>query len=338
MMPMSLADPQPPHPPTSSESTSQDEHVAVGEEFNNVMMVMLPWGIALLFHAGLILIAAFVAWSTIVAPDEDEVIIPVMRFSEQVTEPLELDADDRLEDRRTEREVTRPDRDDQADASNLDATVDTADTLVGLDAADDSPFATTTTSADQFQTEMFGVEGNARRLVFCIDASGSLIDTFPYIINELIQSIRQLSEQQQFTVIFFQGDRVVEVPPPGLRRATNDNKQAVIDWINPSGARNVTPGGRSNPSNAIREAMRHRPDLIYLLSDNITGAGRFEISQSALLQEIERANVANTAINTIQFVYPDPLTLHGFTATMQLIADRSQGIHRFVSAEELSLR
>ncbi|MEX0741715.1 MAG: vWA domain-containing protein [Phycisphaeraceae bacterium] len=335
---MSLADPQPPQPPASPEPPAQDDNVSLGEEVNDVFMTMLPWGVALLFHAGLILIAAFVSWSTITTPDEDEIIIPVMRFNENLTEPLENESEDRIDDSRAERDVARQDR-AEARPSNLDAIVDTDSALVGLEGAvDTSPFATTTTSADQFQTEMFGVEGNARRLVFCIDASGSLIDTFPYITNELVQSIRQLSEQQQFTVIFFQADSTVEAPPPGMKRATADHKDTVIAWINPAGVRNVIPGGRANASDAIRAAMRYRPDLIYLLSDNITGAGQFESSQTTLLREIEQANIANTAINTIQFVYPDPLTHHGMTATMELIADRSGGIYRFISAEELNLR
>lgn len=335
-----LADPQPPAPPPPDppESPGEDEKASVGEEANQVFMAMLPWGVALLFHAGLILIAAFVAWSTITASDDDETVIPAMRFNEEVSEPLEDDAEERLDETRTEREVTQQET-EETRQSNLDATVETESTLVGLEGgADASPFRTTRTSGDQFQTEMFGVEGNARRLVFCIDASGSLIDTFPYIIDELIQSIRQLSEQQEFTVIFFQGDQIIESPPPGLKSASSDNKERVINWINPSGERNVIPGGRSDASQAIRAAMRYRPDLVYLLSDNITGAGQFETSQAALLREIDQANVADTAINTIQFVYPDPLVDHGFTGTMELIAKRSGGLYRFISAEELNLR
>ncbi|MEX0655107.1 MAG: vWA domain-containing protein [Phycisphaeraceae bacterium] len=353
---MRLADPKPSTPPDpapgtppdpaaepaqalpEAESPHDEEKASVGEEINNVFMAMLPWGIALLFHAGLILIAAFVAWTTIFPPDEDEVIIPVMAFSEEATEDLDVEADERVDETRNERQVERQERPEESRESDLEQTIDTPTTLVGVEgAADSSPFATGHTSAGQFGTGMFGVRGNARQLVFCIDASGSLIDTLPHVIAELKESIQNLSEQQQFTVVFFQADDVIEVPPPGLRDATSTNKQRVIEWVDLD-AYNVIPGGRSNPVNAIRRAMRYRPDLVYLLSDNITGSGRYEISQRDLLREIERANTANTKINTIQFLYPDRLAEGGGRGTMELIARRSGGIYRFISAEDLHLR
>ena len=65
-----------------------------------------------------------------------------------------------------------------------------------------------------------------RRQVYLVDASGSLIDTLPFVLRELQQSISKLSDQQKFTVIFFQGKDVgLKVPPS--RRATADVKQSV---------------------------------------------------------------------------------------------------------------
>lgn len=312
---------------------------SASEEINSFFIALLPWSIALLFHAVLILIAAFVAWSTIHAADNRDVIIPVMRFSETPTAQLDTELEDRIEPTRTERQVQQrqePPPQPQTQPSAFEQRIETATPLVGLEgAAEMSPFATTPDD-DAFETRLFGVTGNARRLVFCIDASGSLIDTFPYVLHELANSIRHLSDQQQFTVLFFQGDQVFEPPPGGMQPATSAQKQRVIEWIAPD-ARNVVPHGRSNPVNAIRQAMQHRPDLIYLLSDNITGSGLYAISQPALLREIEAVNTANTKINTIQFVYPDALAQHG-KGTMQLIAEHNDGTYRFISAEDLNLR
>ncbi|MEX0746210.1 MAG: vWA domain-containing protein [Phycisphaeraceae bacterium] len=341
MMFMRFAESEPPVPDLpEAETRDDDDKASVGEEINNVFMAMLPWGVALMFHAALILIAAFVAWVTVLAPDEDEVIIPVMRFSESPPEQFEVEPD-RVEEQ-TEREVSRRERPEATRQSDAEQRVEVATTLVGLEgAADTSPFATG--SSGDFGDGMFGTPtGNARRLVFCIDASGSLIDTLPHVIDELKRSVQSLSDQQQFTVVFFQGDDVLEPRPPGLRNATSRNKQDVIEWVDLD-SYNVIPGGRSNPVNAVRQAMRYRPQLIFLLSDNITGSGRYEIAQRNLLLEIDRANNSNTIINTIQFLYRDPLELRGGTSTMKLIAERSgtegnRGVYRFVSAEELHLR
>ncbi len=115
-----------------------------------------------------------------------------------------------------------------------------------------------------FRATFGGTGGNARKLVYLVDASGSLIDTLPFVIRELQRSIGQLSDKQAFTVIFFQGDDAIEVPPFGLKRATADAKQAVIQWVDPK-AGNITPMNQSNPVKAIREKSgsryQARPDV-----------------------------------------------------------------------------
>jgi hypothetical protein len=184
-----------------------------------------------------------------------------------------------------------------------------------------------------------GTGGNAYRLIYLIDASGSLIDTLPFVINELKRSITELSEKQQFTVIFFQGDEAVEVPVPqrGLKPATADVKQKVIQWIDPS-AGNIVPQGLSNPVKALKLALQYKPQLLFILSDNITGKGRYEVDQRRLLEDIERTNTANTKINTIQFLYPDPLTKVGMKGTLELIAANSGGTYKFLDGRELGIQ
>ena len=76
--------------------------------------------------------------------------------------------------------------------------------------------------------------------------------------------------------------------------------------------------------------MRYKPQLIFLLSDNITGQGQYELNQQRLLDEIKGANTSNTKINTIQFLYPDPLARIGFKPTMQQISEQTGGIYKFI--------
>jgi hypothetical protein len=213
----------------------------------------------------------------------------------------------------------------------LESKVNTDLSLIGLEGGAASPFSGLAASSE-FKTSFLGSGGNARKLAFIIDASGSLVDTFPYVIEELKKSIQQLSARQSFTVIFFQGNSAIEVPPAGLKRATPENKQAVVQWLD---ARRVTPQGGSSPVKAIRLALEYKPDLMYMLSDNITGAGRgrYEIDQQQLIGQIEDANTSGTKINTIQFLYEDPLEEFGLPGTLKLIADRSGGHYKFVKDE-----
>ena len=47
---------------------------------------------------------------------------------------------------------------------------------------------------------------NARKIVYAIDASGSMISSIQIVLEELTRSLENLSPKQSFTVIFFQND------------------------------------------------------------------------------------------------------------------------------------
>ena len=133
------------------------------------------------------------------------------------------------------------------------------------------------------------------------------------------------------------GETLIELPPQGLTKATNDHVTRSIQWLLPS-SHNIEPGGSGNPLPALRRALGYKPDLIFLLSDNITGQGIYAINQQKLLNEIERANTGAAKINTMQFIYPDPLALQGGRGTLERIAEQTGGLYSFISRERLNLR
>jgi hypothetical protein len=200
-----------------------------------------------------------------------------------------------------------------------------------------SSFGGASGSAGDFKAKFFGTGGNAERLVYMVDASGSLIDVMPFVIRELKRSVGDLSEKQELTVIFFQGDDYIEVPPPGLKKASSDYKTRVMDWVERD-AGNIVPMGLSKPVTALKQALKYRPELMFLLSDNITGQGRYEVDQNQLLKDIRKANEGGTKINTIQFVYDDPLTKYGLPRTLERISETTGGEFNFIDARELGLR
>ena len=111
----------------------------------------------------------------------------------------------------------------------------------------------------------------------------------------------------------------------------------MIRWIDIDSG-NIVPAGQSNPVTALRLALKYKPQLIFLLSDNITGQGQYELNQRRLLEEIKKANQGNTKINTIQFLYPDHLAKIGFKPTMQQISDSTGGIYKFIDGRELGIQ
>ena len=161
----------------------------------------------------------------------------------------------------------------------------------------------------------------AKRIVYVVDASGSMLLHLSTVLHELHRSLTTLHPKQEFSIVFFQQNKSITVPPRNsLRPATPHNISAVMEWIQTSGE--VVPTGSSNPMTAIRTAMRLQPDVIYLLSENITGSGRYEVPPDELIAQLKKLNPVDprngrrrVQINCIQYLTKDSL------GTMRRIAE-----------------
>mgnify|MGYP001163813651 CR=1 FL=1 len=173
----------------------------------------------------------------------------------------------------------------------------------------------------------------AGRIVYVVDASGSMLLHLSAVLEELKRSLLTLHPKQQFGVLFFQQDKSIIVPPRNrLVSANQDNIAASLRWIKTSGK--VIPAGGSNPTNALKRAFSFKPDVVYLLSENITGAGRYEVSTEELLKSIDHLNPRDDAngarpvqINCIQYLTYDK------TRTMERIAEIHGGIDGYTFIE-----
>jgi hypothetical protein len=141
------------------------------------------------------------------------------------------------------------------------------------------------------------------------------------VVEELERSLRTLHPKQSFGIIFFQQNDALVVPPAKrLVSANAQNVDSAMHWIRTSGK--VIPAGGSNPINAMKLAIKLQPDVMYLLSENITGAGRYEIPSDELLTSIAAINPVDSRnglrrvqINCIQYLSEDPM------GTMRKIAE-----------------
>lgn len=310
-----------------------------GEAFEGTLVEMGPWMLSLMAHLGVIILALFLVWSTMVAgPDEPVGPVSVDLTKKTDKEPLKLSDNPDLSKKKSQRNpktetVVTP----RPDFRPVDSKVPD---IIGVGPTNDlSKFINQApTSGDDglFEDPGKTPPGGERpgRIVFIIDASGSVIDGFDFVINELRATIRKLDEDQKFTVIFFQRGFAMEATDAkgrGMKPATLERKTAISNWITPESGR-VSPAGSSDPRPALKLAFAYKPDLVYILSDNITGRGIYQLDRDKLLNDIDTLNVADATIHTIQFLYPDPL------ATLETIAQRTKGKHRFVGASELTRR
>lgn len=324
--------------------SESDQGVVVGEEVSQTLGAMLPWSVSILFHLAIILLVLFLGFVILQVDVPDRPIT-----AEPITPPTSEVVVKKLKERaggqRTLKRDVSPPRDisiptpDPTEFLKFEqVNFDTVADVFGLDS--------TAPGTGLFDDEELPNGLKPNRIVFVIDASGSLIDTFPFVISELKRKIRDLDRSQHIAIIFYADDRVIEVPPAGLTRLTADNKKELIKWIDLSN-HNIVARGSGDPVNAITRALGYKPQLIYLLSDNITGRGKYAIDQNDLLNQIARANANGTLISTIQYIYEDALALTpgpdgrplGETQrTLYKIAEMTGGEHTFVRAEDLKIR
>lgn len=115
--------------------------------------------------------------------------------------------------------------------------------------------------------EFFGLGVAARgvrKIIYVVDRSGSMADTFEFVRDELKRSISALRRSQRFHVIFFNSRGPLESPPGHPVNAIDVHRERFFEFLD-----NVVPRGGTKPAAALRRAMALKPDVIYLLSDGI---------------------------------------------------------------------
>ena len=297
-----------------------------------------PWAVSVALHAGLVALGFVLTWTVVTLTEDHQPTLIVAEFNALAYQPLASLNDD-LE---TPDELLTPDRapieplEKLLSAQLAELQVDPLSMI--SDAVGPSLLIEFAPDPTQNAATFVGLRStNARRIVYVIDASGSMIRSLQIVIQELARSLARLTPQQRFGLVFFQRNEALMVPPTTrLLSATPDAKVAALRWID----ENVIPAGRSNPLAAIEKALSFKPDVIFLLSENITGSGEFEIDREDLLALLDQLNPKDpetgrrgTQISCVQFLYPDPLE------TLLRIAQEHGGPngYKFLDAAELGL-
>lgn len=211
-------------------------------------------------------------------------------------------------------------------AGSLDSDV----TMVGMSGESAGP-----------SVEFIGLKGRAGKIIYVIDRSGSMLNSFEYLRRELKQSIEQLSPQQSFHVIFFDGftpdqvnaarrrgglaidedffkvGSIIETLPRRLVPAIRVFKLKALGYLD-----QVFPEGQTDPVPAMRRAFELEPDLIYFLTD-----GEFD---PVLLDYLDKWNRdRKVRVFTLAFVF------QGNSQLLKQIARAHGGQYRLVDEFDL---
>ena len=233
----------------------------------------MSWAISILLHLAVLLVASAITWSIVRTPeDRPIVVLSNPDASPEFASVSTLTAD---------APVPAP-----AGGSTISSTrkpVEAADLASLLVSAEDLLAMSSTLAEEPGAGSMPGISFGgvaapaATRIIFVVDASGSMIGAFPSVVQQIERTLRQLDPRQSFMLLLFRGGEVLELPGRGgrLRPATSPAVDEAVGWM-----RARTPRGRSDPSAALRRAFNLDPEVVYLVSTDITGSGTYASSRS----------------------------------------------------------
>lgn len=320
-------------PPCPQENPSESSVAFVHPHAMERLSQSMPWVISLLFHVGLFLIMMFVMYimiedETPTAHRSKPVFLPVeQNFTDSVTRPMAPPDRNRLTRSpknpdetkgfsKTNNEITTISA-ESVDLNNLLHTQGNRNALPSL--------------ASKSGGEFFGLQAktskdiSATNVVYVIDCSGSMIDTFDRIRQEALFSVARLSDKQHYHVILFSQGRTLESPPRRLVRATRANRKSTAQFL-----QNVTPQHQTDPLPALRRAfavlrnVRRENSAIFLLTDGV-----FPNSQK-VLAELQALNAnGNVSITTILYGTRPPEA----EKTLKAIAEKHNGNYQFIPHE-----
>jgi hypothetical protein len=119
------------------------------------------------------------------------------------------------------------------------------------------------------RTAMFGVVAEGYKFVYCFDRSGSMGATghkaLPVVKAELLESLKPLESVHQFQIIYYNERPAVFNPtgtPGRLAFANEPNKDRVKRFLE-----TVAADGGTDHEEALKMAVRMRPDVIFFLTD-----------------------------------------------------------------------
>ncbi|OQB80830.1 MAG: DNA-directed RNA polymerase subunit P [Planctomycetes bacterium ADurb.Bin126] len=316
------------------EEEEEGEDVLVG-----AMAKIMPWVISIFFHVGLFLIMAFVTMIVKVTAVPDDVIVPDAVWSDNPGGVLNPGSSNPNAPMQQQVKKT-----DQNAYSKREAAIqaDTGKTdkkpmLIGMSAGESSggglaAFGLSTGGQGSGpRSSFFGSGGgNVHHIVYVIDRSGSMIDTFQFVRAEMLISISRLRPMQDFHVILFAEGHPKEMEHRRLVPAIDRYKESAAMFLEP-----IRAEGRTDPVPALERAFdvlaqadpRRPGKLVYLLTDGVFPDNAKVVACTSKRNGTGKDHVF---INTYLYGNKPPEA----EKVMIDIAKQSGGKYKYVSADE----
>ncbi|MEW4489919.1 VWA domain-containing protein [Thalassoglobus sp. JC818] len=206
--------------------------------------------------------------------------------------------------------------------------------LVKPNLRNDSPSSSNPSGGDVAGgTSFMGIRDVGKSFVFVIDRSYSMDNdgALAAAKSELLASLSQLDENQQFQIIFYSNEAEVLRPRDDrfdMFWGTDAQRMQVSGRL-----KSIFASGGTDHLPALSRALNFRPDVIYLLTD---GAAESALDSSDM-NEIKRLNRSGTRINCIEFGRSSEPAIKGEANFLWQIAHRNQGKYVYVNVNRSRL-
>jgi uncharacterized protein with von Willebrand factor type A (vWA) domain len=174
------------------------------------------------------------------------------------------------------------------------------------------------------KSNFFGTGGNATKIVYLCDKSGSMLSVFGNLKQQLKESVNELdvSAGQQFNIIFFCDEGADALFKDGMQIASADNKAKAMAYID-----NEVAAGGTLPLPAIHMAIEEKPELLYVLTDGFDQIPSFDDVTNAF-----KAANAKMHINCIFLQSDEDPKLEQF---LKAIADQGHGTFKKILKSDM---
>jgi DNA-directed RNA polymerase subunit RPC12/RpoP/Mg-chelatase subunit ChlD len=334
----------------------QDEEEPVeGQAVMGAMATIMPWVISVFLHVGVCLIMLFFVMAVVDPKIPIDIIVPDAALNLDtpggVMDPKTDTASKSQNERRTVvKRYTK--REDQVDKGKTEKTIELlAASSEGAHGGAADLGLTASDAAGGPRSRFFGSGGNAYHIVYVVDRSGSMAmsSAFELVKIEMLKSISQLKQAQDFSIILFADNQCIEGPQKRLVSAELVNKIAANNFL-----KDITASSTTTVLPALKRAFQllkyaeaSKPGrLVYLLSDGdfagisggseYTGAdGRVLNGNEAAIQWLRDNNPKDEKkglvhVNTFLYLSKDEEA----RKVMETIAKENGGRFKLISADE----
>jgi hypothetical protein len=211
-----------------------------------------------------------------------------------------------------------------------------ADDAIGVVGGGESGFVVSGGAVSRpgtFSQRFCGIKGEARRICYVVDCSGSMVVAIEYVRQQLRASLGQLSPAQYFQVVFYSGAEPVTMEQGKLLRATRQNVGRALTFVDDMklGRTDGVGAAATAVVAALAEAFGSQSaegegaDLIYLLTDG-------EFDQAVVVRacgELRKQNLTSAVVHVVGCGNSEN------KIGLKKLARKNRGQFRFVGVEQL---